>query len=117
MEKLLIFLCPKAAKADHGKLSYRLADRLETLGIGNIGTLQDLSRQRSCLPEFQRRMVFISDCSSGCVRVLTHGFNEHQFIYLDISPFLTQTNFHIEAIIEAEILSRLNDKWSYNLHC
>jgi hypothetical protein len=47
LKKLLIFLCPRAAKACRGKLSCRLADRLETLGIGNIGTLKDLSQQHS----------------------------------------------------------------------
>lgn len=44
-EKLLIFLCSGAAKAGNKKLSYRIATRLEALGIAGIGTLQDLSEQ------------------------------------------------------------------------
>lgn len=112
--KLLIFFCPKGEKAGHVKLSYRLAARLETLGIGTIGTFRDLSQQHSALRESPRRMVFISDCSSGCVKVLTHGFDEHQFIYLDISPLLVQTYFDMERFIDSEILPRLNNKWDYS---
>lgn len=114
-EKLLIFLCSGAAKAGAKKLSYRIAARLETLGIADIGNLQNLSKQHAASPEQQRRMIFINDCRSGCVNVFTHGFLKDNYIFFDVSSFLTAPEFDIEAFIRSEIFPRLNDKWRYSL--
>lgn len=114
-EKLLIFLCSGAAKAGNKKLSYRIATRLETLGIAGIGTLQDMSEQHAASPELQKRMVFINDCRSGCVNVFTHGFDKNKYIFIDVSPFLTTAEFDIDNYIHSEIFPKLNDKWSYSL--
>jgi hypothetical protein len=54
-------------------------------------------------------MIFINDCSSGCGKILTQGFDDDQFVYLDIVPFLTRANFDLECFIDAEILPLLND--------
>jgi uncharacterized metal-binding protein len=112
-EKLLIFLCSGAAKAGNKKLSYRIASQLAARGFAEIGTLQDLSQQHSSGAALQKRMIFINDCRSGCVNVFTHGFNKENYIFFDISPFLTQPAFDIEQYINAEILPKLNERWAY----
>jgi len=110
-EKPLIFLCSGAAKAGNKKLSFRIASRLAALGIADIGTLQDLSQQHSLCSELQKRMIFINDCRSGCVNILTHGFDKDRYIFFDVSPFLTTVEFDIENHIKTEILPKLNDRW------
>jgi uncharacterized metal-binding protein len=112
-KKFLIFLCSGAAKAGNKKLSYRIASMLETIGIGEIGTIQNLSEQHSSLPELQKDMIFINDCRSGCVNVLTHGIGKEKFIYLDVSPYLTVSEFDIDQYIQMEVVPKLNAKWSY----
>jgi uncharacterized metal-binding protein len=114
-KKILIFLCSGAAKAGNKKLSYRIATRLETLGIAGIGTLHDMSEQHSTLRELQERMIFINDCRSGCVNVFTHGFDKNRYIFFDVSPFLTTPGFDIDNYIHSEIFPRLKEKWSYSL--
>jgi uncharacterized metal-binding protein len=113
--KLMIFLCSGAAKAGNKKLSYRIASRLEGLGIADIGTLQSLSEQHTASPELQKKMIFINDCRSACVNVFTHGFAKENYLFFDVSPFLTVTTFDVEDFIRAEILPKLNDKWNYPL--
>lgn len=113
-EKLLIFLCSGAAKAGNKKLSYRIATRLETLGIAGIGTLQDMSEQHAASSELQKRKVFINDCRSGCANVFTHGFDKNSYLFIDVSPFLTTTEFDIDNYIRSEIIPKLNEKWSYS---
>lgn len=113
-EKLLIFLCSGAAKVGNKKLSYRIADRLKTMGIADIGNLQNLSEQHSASQERQKRMVFINDCRSGCVNVLTHGFDKNSYIFFDVSPFLSVEKFDIEQYIHSEIIPQLTEKWSYS---
>jgi hypothetical protein len=113
-EKLLIFLCSGAAKAGNKKLSYRIATKLEALGIGGIGTLQDMSEQHAVSRERQKRMVFINDCRSGCVNVFTNGFDKNSYIFFDVSPFLTAVEFDIDSYIHSEIFPKLNEKWSYS---
>lgn len=114
-EKLLIFLCSGASKAGSKKLSGRIAVRLETLGVADIGSLQNLSEQHSASPDQRKKMIFINDCRSGCVNVLTHGFHKDNYIFFDVSTFQTAPEFDIEAFIRSEILPRLNDKWHYSL--
>jgi uncharacterized metal-binding protein len=114
-EKILIFLCSGAAKAGNKKLSYRIANRIATLGVADIGTLQDLGQQHSLASELQRRMIFINDCRSGCVNVFTHGFDKEKYIFFDVSPFLTVNDFDIENYVTSEILPKLSDKWSGQL--
>jgi uncharacterized metal-binding protein len=81
-EKYLVFLCSGAAKAGNKKLSYQIASRLVAMGWAEIGDLQKLSQQHGSTIETQRRMIFINDCRSGCVKVLTHGFGKSMYIYL-----------------------------------
>jgi uncharacterized metal-binding protein len=114
-EKMLIFLCSGAAKAGNKKLSYRIATRLQALGVGDIGTIQDMSEQNATSAELRKKMVFINDCRSGCVNVFTHGFDKNNYIFFDVSPFLTTTEFDIDNYIHAEVFSKLNEKWSCSL--
>lgn len=110
-DKMLIFLCSGAAKAKEKKLSYRIAIRLEAMGIATIGDLQNMSEQHSSSQEMQKRMLFINDCRSGCVNVFTHGFHKNNYIFLDVSPFLTATDFDIEQFIHSTVLPEINSKW------
>lgn len=114
-KKLLIFLCSGAAKAGSKKLSYKIANRLETLGFAGIGTLSDMSDQHTASPEHRKRLVFINDCRSGCVNVLTNGFDKNNYIFFDVSPFLTAAEFDVDHYINTEIFPKLNKKWSYSL--
>lgn len=112
-DKPLIFLCSGAAKAGHKKLSVRIASQLVEMGIADIGTLQDLSRQHANTSDLQKRMIFINDCRSGCVNVFTHGFDKEKYVFVDVSPFLGVSAFNVAGYISTEILPRLNDKWSF----
>lgn len=113
-QKFLIFLCSGAAKAGNKKLSYRIASTLEAMGIADIGTLQNLSEQHSSVHELQKKMIFINDCRSGCVNVFTHGFDKEKFMYFDVSPHLTVSEFDISQYIQAEVFPKLNEKWNHS---
>ena len=114
-EKLLIFLCSKAAKEGNKKLSYRIASRLEGMGIARIGTLRDLSKQHFNSAELQTKMIFINNCQAGCLKVLTNGFDLDRYIYLNVSQFLMEPEFDIDKYINTEIIPKVNDKWNYSL--
>lgn len=111
----MIFLCSGAAKKGDKKLSFRLASRMEGLGIAEIGTLQDLSEQQMMSEEQKRQIIFINDCRSGCVNVLTHGFKKESYLYLDVSSFISATEFNIDDFIHVEVLPTLKKKWDYSL--
>jgi uncharacterized metal-binding protein len=112
IEKLMIFLCSGAAKSGSKKLSYRIAAQLEQMGIGDIGNLENLSDQHAAPEGAQKRMIFINDCRSGCVNVLTHGFGKDKYLFLDVSPHLHSSVFDIDHYINSEILPKLAEKWS-----
>ena len=114
-EKLLIFLCSKAIKEGDKKLSYRIASRLESIGIARIGTFRDLSNQHFNSAEFQTKMIFINNCQAGCLKVLTNGFDQNRYLYLNVSQFLMEPEFDIDKYINTEIIPKLNDKWNYSL--
>jgi uncharacterized metal-binding protein len=114
-EKFLIFLCSGAAKAGDKKLSYRIARQLQAMGIAEIGTLENLSEQHSSEVTQQKKMLFLNDCRSGCANVLTHGFGKERYIYVDISSYKASPEFDIAQFIEAEVLPKLADKWSFSL--
>ncbi|HEY0656509.1 MAG TPA: hypothetical protein VGD65_25425 [Chryseosolibacter sp.] len=113
-DKFIIFLCSGAAKAGNKKLSFRVASQLESMGVGELGSLESLSHQHTVDPAEQRRMIFINDCRSGCVNVLTHGFQKEKYVYIDVSPFLTAKDFDIIEFIQSEVLTTLHTKWSYS---
>jgi hypothetical protein len=111
-KKLLIFLCSGAAKPNTKKLSHRIACQFASLGFANIGGLGDLSQQHSAAPDTQNKMIFINDCRSGCVNLLTQGFNKENYLFFDVSPFLMSDDFNIGHYIHSEMLPRIHDKWS-----
>jgi len=111
----LIFLCSGAAKSSNKKLSHRIADHLASIGFGEIGTLEDLSRQHATEASVQRRMIFINDCKSGCVKVLTHGFDEKNYVFFDISPLRAVEDLDIGRYVSAEMLPLLNEKWKVTI--
>lgn len=110
-EKLLIFLCSNATKPGNKKLSYRIASRLESIGIAKIGTLADLSRQHFNSTEFQTKMILINNCRAGCLKVLTNGFDPDRYIFLDVSPFLMTPQFDIDQYINTVIIPTIDNKW------
>jgi uncharacterized metal-binding protein len=112
-EKFLIFLCSGAAKAGAKKLSYQIATQLEAMGVGEIGTLQNLSEQHSSGASMQKNMIFINDCRSGCVNVFTHGFQKDKYIYFDVSPHIASPALDIPQFVRTELLPKLTDKWNY----
>jgi len=114
-EKLLIFLCSKAIKEGDKKLSYRIASRLESIGIARIGTFRDLSNQHFNSAEFQTKMIFINNCQAGCLKVLTNRFDHNRYLFLDVSQFLMVTEFDIDHYINTEIVPKINDKWHYSV--
>jgi uncharacterized metal-binding protein len=111
VEKYLIFLCSGAAKAGDKKLSYRIGSVLVAMGAAEIGTLQNLSEQHSLAPHLQRRMIFLNDCRSGCVNVLTQGFDKNNYTYIDVSPHIGNKDLNIERYITDEILPDISLKW------
>jgi uncharacterized metal-binding protein len=113
-EKFLVFLCSGAAKAGNKKISYRIASSLEAMGIADTGTLTNLSEQHASNPALQKRMIFINDCRSGCVNVLTHGFTKDSFLYIDVSSFTGSAEFDISYYIQTEVLPKLSTKWNYS---
>ena len=110
-EKLLIFICSKAAKADNEQLSYRIASRLEGIGIARIGTFPDLSKQRSSSSCLQSKMIFINNCRAACVRVLAHGLDNERYLFFDVSEFLTSGEFDVDEYINTVMVPKINNKW------
>ena len=110
-EKLLIFLSSKAIKEGDKKLSYRIAARLESIGIARIGTLRDLSKQHFNSAELQTKMIFINNCQAGCLKVLTNGFDRDSYLFFDVSQFLMAPEFDVDHYINTEIVPKINDKW------
>lgn len=96
-------------------MSFRIASQLEEIGIGSIGNLETLSEQHAVPNDGRKKMIFINDCRSGCVNVLTHGFDKERFLYIDISPFTSVKDFDIAQYINLEVLPALNTKWNYQL--
>ena len=113
-EKFIVFLCTSAAKGEKQKLSFRVATRLEVMGLATIGNLQNLSQQHSSSEENQQRMIFINDCRSGCVNILTQGFQKEKYLFFDVSPFIASKEFEVEEYIRCQILPTLSAKWSYS---
>jgi uncharacterized metal-binding protein len=114
-KKFLIFLCSGAAKAGNKKLSSRIASQLETMGVADIGDVKNLSEQHDASGKDQKNMIFINDCRSGCVNVLTQGFQKEKYLYFDISSFKGLDEFDIKKYIHSKILPAMSDKWDYSM--
>lgn len=110
-ERLVLFLCSSAVKNGATKLSHRIASQLEVMGIAEIGNLEKLSAQRSVHFDFQNKMIFINGCRSGCLRLLTHGFNSEKYLYINVSTYLNTSSFNILEYIHSEILPKMHEKW------
>jgi uncharacterized metal-binding protein len=115
VKKLLIFLCSGAVKVGDKKLSFRIASRLEQVGIGSIGSIQDLSAQHAAPVAAQKNMVFINDCRAACINVLMHGFNKDKYLLFDITSFLNCEEFDVEEYITHQILPAVNQRWGCEL--
>jgi hypothetical protein len=115
LDKYLIFLCHRAEKAGPKNLSYRIAIQLEQMGMGEIGKLQDLAEQHALAFDEQKKMLFINDCRSGCVRVLAHRFHTDKYFIFDVSSFTASVAFDISRFIHADIIPKLERKWNSGL--
>jgi uncharacterized metal-binding protein len=105
--KAIIFLCSGTTKVGDKKLSHRIALQLQDMNIGEIGNLEILSQQHRSLPEQRRPMIFINDCNSSCVKLLTHGFESHQYLYIDVKEYKSQPDFDINVFIDNHILGKV----------
>jgi len=114
-KKNIVFLCPSAAKKGESNLSCKIARYFEQIGLGSIGSLQTLSTQHSLLPEQQQRLIFINDCKSGCVNVLTHGFEKNNFIVLDIYNDKHSEAVDIEKYVHNRLIPQVREKWNLDL--
>lgn len=85
---------------------------MEQIGLGSIGNLAQLSLQHSSAPEHQQRMIFLNDCRSGCVNVLTHGFEKDNFIFLDVYAHMHSETFDIEAYVHRHVIPLVQAKWN-----
>lgn len=82
---------------------------LETMGIAEIGDVQLLGEQLSLAPGQRRKMIFLNDCNSGCVKLLTNGLHASEFIYIDVAPDKSNLDFNIEAFFNEKILPHLRN--------
>lgn len=114
-ERIFLFLCSTAVSKGATKLSYRIASQLEMMGIADIADLQNLSAQRSIPFDLQNKMIFINGCRSGCLRMLTHGFNTEKYLFVNVSSYLNSASFNVDNYIYTEILPKMSEKWNYSL--
>ena len=103
-KNFMIFLCSGATKAGNKKISFEIASHLESIGVGKVGSLEDLSAQHNASLNDQRRMIFINDCRSGCVNVLTHGFRKQTYVYIDVSRVSTTQDLDIAQYVNEHVL-------------
>lgn len=90
------------------KLSHRIAKHLEDMGVAEIGDLSMLSLQHATQPAQRKKMIFINDCTSSCVKLLTHGFDSDQYLYIDVSQHKNSPAFDTQHFIEIEILPKVS---------
>ena len=105
-DKALLFLC-SGTKLGDKKLSHRIATHLQAMDIGEIGTLETLSAQHTSSADQRRKMIFINDCKSSCVKILTQGFHTDEYLYVDVTPYKDSPEFDIQLFVEREILPAL----------
>lgn len=79
------------------------------MGIGEIRKVQQLGEQLSLAPGQRRKMLFLNDCNSGCVKVLTKGFHAGEFIYVDVSKEKGNNESAIEDFFNRKILPPLQE--------
>lgn len=108
----LVFLCSGSMKSGDKKLSYRIAKQLQNMGVADIGNLEMLSIQHLIAAGIRRKMIFISDCRSACVKVLMHGFEADQYLFFDVSG-LNESTFSMSQFIAEEILPKISQKWNH----
>ncbi len=104
----LIFLCSGTTKLTDKKLSHKIALHLVDIGVGEIGTLAALSLQHTVDTGQRRKMIFINDCNSSCVKLLTQGFENADYLYIDVAAYKNVTDFDIYQFSEKEIISKIN---------
>lgn len=107
IDNVLIFLCSGTTKTNNKKLSHKIALQLQEMNVGEIGSLEMLKMQLESEPKDRKRMIFINDCNSSCVKLLTHGFDPTQFLYVDVAPYKHQEDFDIAGFIEENIINKI----------
>lgn len=55
----------------------------------------------------RRKMIFINDCNSNCVKVLTNGLGSNEYIYIDVSKERNTGAFDIDAFFKDRITAEL----------
>lgn len=105
--KFLVFVCTRTQTISEKRLSHRIAKYLEDNGVGEIGQIQNLGEQLTLAAGERRKMIFLNDCNSSCVKLLTNGFQSYEFVYMDVSGHKGNKDFEIEEFCKAQILPSL----------
>ena len=82
--KALIFICSRSPCVNEKRLSHRIARYLELMDVGEIAPVQAIGEQLSMTVGHRRKMIFINDCNSNCVKILTNGFIPSEYVYVDV---------------------------------
>lgn len=109
--KALIFICSRSPCVNEKRLSHRIARYLELMDVGEIAPVQAIGEQLSMTVGHRRKMIFINDCNSNCVKILTNGFIPSEYVYVDVSAEKYRATFDIEEFFEqrmAPLLQQLN---------
>src|SRR5262245_46367716 len=107
----LIFIFSRSPGLNEKRLSHRIAQYLESIGIGDIAGIQDIGEQLSLSGGSRRKMIFLNDCNSNCVKMLTNGFHPSEFVYVDVSEEKHRPNFDIDDFLKdkmATLLKQIN---------
>jgi uncharacterized metal-binding protein len=103
-ERVLIFLCSGASTHSTKKLSFRIAAYLQEIGVAEIGSLAMLAEQQSTDAGKRRKMIFINDCNSSCVKILTHRFDPSEYLYINVAPYKTVLEFDIREFVDTQVM-------------
>lgn len=82
----LVFLCSGSLKSGSKRLSYRIARRLQEMGVASLGDVNLLLKASSHPLVHRRKMIFINDCRGACVKLLTRGFAEDLLTFVPLNP-------------------------------
>lgn len=79
------------------------------MGIGEIGNVKLLGEQLSLAPGTRRKMLFLNDCDSACVKLLTRGLDDGEYVYVDVSSDKSNTRFDVEDYVTQNIMPHLHE--------
>jgi hypothetical protein len=103
---ILLFLCRHSMKPTANTVASAIAKSLKSRGIAIIGTLGDLSVQHQKKVNERNPMLFLNDCSSSCMKVITARLDPNEYLYINVD----------ENTTENQILDHAIEKWKLKLN-